>query len=212
MTFLKKTLSLEGTLEAISGNSSLISKTVVLQPPGAFPDSTVRVTASHPSSEMQAGRGSFTPFVMCESCSHSVPPPPQTAGASSGHYQGDQAHAVLCSQEEIPGETMPSATDPKEQYACIHPQVPTICGDSPWIFIIPQESRLPHRLCTQPWPRHPLSLHLIVRSVSFHARCDNDSLAMSPGQEVTSVLSQLGAFCTSPYPYWVLLSEQRLLS
>lgn len=35
---------------------------------------------------------------------------------------------------------------------------------------------------------------------------------MSPGQEVTSVLSHLEAFCILPYLYCILLSEQGLLS
>jgi hypothetical protein len=30
---------------------------------------------------------------------------PQAAGAPSGHHQGHPAYAVLCSQEEIPGES-----------------------------------------------------------------------------------------------------------
>lgn len=35
---------------------------------------------------------------------------------------------------------------------------------------------------------------------------------MSPGQEVTSVLSHLGAFCILPYLYCILHNEQGLLS
>lgn len=31
--------------------------------------------------------------------------PPQAAGAPPGHHQGHSAHAVFCSQEEIPGES-----------------------------------------------------------------------------------------------------------
>lgn len=54
---------------------------------------------------------------------HALAPPPQASRSPSGHHQGHQAHAVLCSQEEIPGETMPSAVDPEKTtvVVCPHP-------------------------------------------------------------------------------------------